>query len=111
MTRRRPFTPDGRTTAERGYGWQHQQTRKEWAARHQPMDPCVRCGEPLGAMGPDLHLDHNAQRTGYAGLAHAACNRSAGVRAANAKRGRQTQPYRAPRSWHTDDIEGPAENA
>lgn len=67
------------TTTERGYGYAHQQARKAWAKRHRPSDPCARCGLPLGPMGSHLHLDHNADRTGYLGFSCGDCNRRAGA--------------------------------
>ena len=114
----RPFRHDGRTTSERGYGQDHRRARRERAALHHPLDPCVRCGHPLGPMGSWLHLDHTADRTGWLGFAHGSspcpicgvrCNLSAGVRAGNFKRGQQEQShrdvYRAPRSWDTDEAD------
>lgn len=41
--------------------------------------PCGRCGRPM-LPGQPLDLDHNDDRTGYRGFAHARCNRSAGGR-------------------------------
>ena len=72
-------------------------------------------------MGPHLHLDHTADRTGWLGFAHGSvpcpvcgvrCNLSAGVRAGNVKRGQQDEAYwnlyRAPRSWDNDpDLDDP----
>lgn len=65
--------PKGSTTS-RGYGNEHHKARKVAAAKHQSSDPCVRCGSPLGQMGPHLHYDHNAARDGYLGFSHAKCN-------------------------------------
>lgn len=57
------------------HGSAHAQARKQWAARHDPQDPCARCGRPLGPMGPNLHLDHHDRdKTRYIGFSHAACN-------------------------------------
>ena len=36
-------------------------------------------------MGPHLHLDHSADRTYYAGFAHARCNVGAAALVANAR--------------------------
>jgi len=83
------------STAGRGYGKDHEKARAAAALMHNPGNPCVRCGHPLGPMGPWLHLDHNAQRTGYLGFSHGhrpcpvcgkRCNLSAG-----AKVGRRVQ--------------------
>lgn len=53
------------------HGSAHTKTRKEWAARHDPFDPCVRCGHPLGPMGSWLHLDHHDyDKTQYLGFSH-----------------------------------------
>ena len=79
MTWRGPRTGSTNTTA-RGYGSAHIKARAMAAAKHQPTDPCVRCGKALGPMGPWLHYDHNAARTAYLGFAHASCNRRAGAR-------------------------------
>ena len=84
------------STQARGYGYAHTQARKAWLLRHQPTDPCTRCGRPLGPAGPWLHLDHNAQRTGYIGLSHAKCNTSAGSRVGGAQarvNARRTTPH------------------
>lgn len=72
------------TTTERGYGYAHQQERARW---QQLIDrahldgwgvDCVRCGE---AVTGDWHLDHNEDRSGYLGPAHATCNLSAAGKA------------------------------
>lgn len=69
------------------HGAAHARARRELAAQHQPEHPCVRCGYPLGPMGPHLHLDHHDHdKTVYLGFSHAACN----LRAAS-DRGRQQQ--------------------
>lgn len=81
--------PKGNTTA-RGYGHEHAKARAEAAKTHRPDDPCTRCHQPLGPMGPWLHYDHTDRRDGYLGFAHAECNRtagaSAGARKSNARR-------------------------
>lgn len=65
------------------YGAAHQAERRARAARHQPKDPCVRCGQPLGPIGPHLHLDHD-ESDGYLGFAHGRCNLTAGATKAHA---------------------------
>lgn len=84
------------------HGAAHTKARKQWAARHRPSNPCVRCGLPLGPMGPWLHLDHDdVDKTLYRGFAHASCNTSAG-----GTRGRQVQ--RAKRTGQpADDPQQP----
>ena len=69
-----------RGASDRGYGTEHQKARRVAAAQHRDTDPCVRCGEPLGPMGPDLHYDHNDDRSGYLGFAHGVCNSREGAR-------------------------------
>jgi hypothetical protein len=58
----------------------HDKARAAAAAMHHPSDPCVRCGRPLGPMGPALHYDHHdTDKTRYLGFSHRACNlRAAG---------------------------------
>lgn len=81
------------------YGTQHRQTRRAFAARHQPTDPCVRCHKPLGPIGPRLHLDH-AEDGSYLGFAHAGCNVKAGARKGHATSTRSQHPQRAQsRAW------------
>lgn len=71
--------------ASADYGVTHRKARAQWAATHDPADQCIRCGMPLGPMGPGLHLDHSDDRTHYTGFAHAACNVRAGARAGRAR--------------------------
>lgn len=80
----------GNTTA-RGYGAQHQRLRRVLLATLTTRalaghtTPCPRCGEP---MHPTQHLDldHTDDRSGYRGLAHRSCNRSAGAHKSNRRR-------------------------
>ena len=76
----------GQTKAGQRYDVRHKRARAEAARVHSPENPCTRCGQPLGPMGPWLHYDHNDTGTGYLGFAHAPCNYKAGAR-----RGRQSQ--------------------
>jgi hypothetical protein len=74
------------SSAQRGYGTAHSKARAAAALRHQPSDPCARCGHALGPMGPWLHWDHNDQRTGYLGFSHGRrrcpyCGRKCNIRA------------------------------
>jgi hypothetical protein len=87
-----PWAPDKtpRKTSTGGWGAPHQKLRALLAKRHQPTDPCVRCGHPLGPMGPWLHLDHNDSRTGYLGFSHGrrrcpVCGNRCNLRAAGLK--------------------------
>jgi hypothetical protein len=81
-------------TAARGYGWEHQQTRKEWAAAVDAGTvDCWRCGQPItpGQRWDLGHDDHD--RTVYRGPEHLRCNR------ATNRRGRPRNRYtrRTPR--------------
>ena len=86
--------PKSSSTA-RGYGKLHREAREAYAQVHRVTDPCVRCGHPLGPMGPWLHLDHNSARTGYLGFSHGSypcpwCGRRCNLRA-GAQAGRRKQ--------------------
>lgn len=72
------------STSARGYGSAHQRLRAAWQARidRGEVVHCARCGQRIDA-GMDWALDHNADRTGYLGPSHTACNNSAGGRAAH----------------------------
>ena len=68
------------------HGSAHDKARKAYAAVHQPWHPCVRCGKPLGPMGPQLHLDHHdTDKTRYLGFSHAKCNTGAAGRLGRAR--------------------------
>lgn len=67
------------------YGSEHAKARKAAAERHDPSDPCTRCGHPLGPMGQWLHYDHSPDRQSYLGFAHARCNVRAGARTGRAR--------------------------
>jgi hypothetical protein len=79
--------PGGSKTAAK-YRHDHVKARREAAARHDPSDPCTRCGHPLGPMGRWLHYDHSDDGSYYLGFAHGSpcpwcgkrCNQSAGAR-------------------------------
>lgn len=57
------------TTTQRGYHARHQATRQRYLARYEPGQPCAIGGEPLSGDPALLDLAHNADRTGYLGLA------------------------------------------
>lgn len=79
--------PKPGSTTQRDYGAQHQRLRK--ALLHTAVgSPCTRCTEPITSTR-DAHLDHNDDRNGYAGWAHARCNLSAGATKGNRDRGAQ----------------------
>lgn len=69
-----------KSTVERGYGYEHRRRRASLRllveAGHAT---CSRCGHPIWP-GAKWDLDHTDDRTGYAGPAHARCNRRAGGR-------------------------------
>lgn len=72
------------SAAARGYGAEHQRTRKQLLPSAYGQ-LCTRCHKPL-LEGQKLDLDHNDDRTGYLGFAHQRCNRAAGARKTNAIR-------------------------
>lgn len=84
------------TTAQRGYGGQHQKLRTALLPFAYGQ-PCGRCGQPM-LPGQKLELDHDDHdRTLYRGMAHARCNRAAGARKLNAMR--RMKRYRRSRRW------------
>jgi hypothetical protein len=73
--------PKPASTTARGYGWQHQKIRQQWAplvAAGQVN--CARCGRPIppGTAWDLGHDDHDRSR--YTGPEHMTCNRTAGAR-------------------------------
>lgn len=62
------------STTRRGYGASHQRLRARLIAQWTPGDPCAHCGQPMNDQNR-IDLAHTADRTGYRGLAHDACNR------------------------------------
>lgn len=83
-------------TTARGYGYQHQQTRKALA-------PLVATGTVKCTLCPELikpgepwDLDHADGKQAYRGPAHASCNRSEGAARGNRQRRRVTS-----RDWWT----------
>jgi hypothetical protein len=102
---KRRFPTDPTTTRRGGkYARPHQIARRNFAARHHSDDPCVYCTQPLGPIGPWLHLDHGDHGE-YRGFAHADCNRRAGAakggRVANANRNAANENDRAHRHGNT----------
>lgn len=84
------------TTTQRGYGWKHRQARAAALARLHAGTPCHLCGHPMYHTQA-LDLDHTPTRSGYRGLAHAACNRADGARRGNAQR--RTTPRTSSNIW------------
>lgn len=89
-----------RTTTERGYGSAHRRERARWVplvARGGVI--CWRCGHLIVPGMPwDLGHDDN-DRSVYRGPEHAGrCNRAAGARKANARRGQRAALIRLVRS-------------
>jgi hypothetical protein len=65
------------TTAQRGYGAEHQRLRKQWTPLvERGTETCWRCGQ-LIPPGTPWDLGHqDSDRDVYAGPEHAACNRA-----------------------------------
>jgi hypothetical protein len=85
-------------TTQRGYGYTHQQQRRQWARTmaRQGGAECARCG---GWIDPDQPWDlghHDWDRTVYVGPEHRLCNRRAGGLSA---RGKLEQPLPRSREW------------
>jgi hypothetical protein len=75
----------------RGYGYHHQQVRKQWAKVVAAGDAlCARCGRWIKPGTPwDLdHDDSDPRRKKYLGPSHAKCNRGAPHRRQPARRSR-----------------------
>jgi len=68
------------------YDREHQAVRRGLLAAYEPIDPCWRCGFPLGPDPSRLDLGHRDDGPGWAGLEHAKCSRAAGARKGNALR-------------------------
>ena len=74
------------TTAQRGYGSNHQKLRGEWAQKvERGMVSCAGCGQPI-LPGTRWHLGHNHRFGGYAGPEHQRCNIGERNRRHNRKR-------------------------
>lgn len=91
------------------YGTAHRKERDRRAALHDPTDPCVRCGRPLGPMGPWLHLDHDdVDKQMYLGFSHGrACNLRAAGSLGRARQKAQRNGSRlsgSPRAYSRTDI-------
>jgi hypothetical protein len=92
MPWKRPTT----SSTARGYDAAHRRERARWRKIIDAEGAdCSRCGRPIHP-GQPFHLDHTADRTGYLGASHAACNvRAAAIEA----RRRQLNPIRRVRNW------------
>jgi hypothetical protein len=82
--------PTPGSTSGRGYGYQHQRLREALLPTAYGT-PCPRCGETM-LPGQPLDLDHDDDRTGYRGMAHASCNRRAGSANAHARTSYEPDP-------------------
>ncbi|MGW3608953.1 hypothetical protein ACWD6N_03540 [Micromonospora sp. NPDC005163] len=93
------------STTDRGYGWQHQQLRDQWATtiEHEGSTRChaTRCLAPSRAIrhGDDWDLGHTDDRTAYTGPEHPRCNRAAGGRKGAQVVNGQRTPLRHSRVW------------
>lgn len=79
----------------RGLGYLHKQLRAaaiqellDNESRGDPPPLCHFCGKPMST-NQKLHLDHNTERTGYRGLAHAGCNTRDGANKVNRSKKRR----------------------
>jgi hypothetical protein len=92
-----------KSTVARGYGSAHRRMRE---AAKVSVDAgqaaCSRCGGMI-VPGTPWDLDHTPDRLGWLGPAHRRCNRAAGARVANARRGGRRRPRvlgaTASRAW------------
>jgi 5-methylcytosine-specific restriction endonuclease McrA len=90
------------TTTQRGLGWQYVKQGQRLRAAMRDGDLCWRCGQPMYKWEA-LDQDHLTPRAlggtdGPTVLAHAHCNRSAGARLGNRRRG-TTNTWRSSRRW------------
>ncbi len=91
------------TTAQRGYGGQHQRKREQLLAAFEPGQACVRCSQPIWQKS-DADLGHTDDRQGYTGLEHSACNRRAGAQSRRGNRSASRPPMqRLPDPAGSDD--------
>lgn len=84
------------------YGRVHKALRRQLLGSYiAGITRCARCGEPITETDTrKIHLDHLDDGTGWAGLAHASCNESAGASKGNrqgAPRGYYARRARRPR--------------
>jgi hypothetical protein len=71
------------TRQQRGYTAAHDRLRARWKPKvERGLVDCARCGRRI-LPGDTWALDHTEDRTDYLGPSHAACNNSAGGRAAH----------------------------
>jgi hypothetical protein len=92
------------STAERGYGGDHQSLRERRLAAYRPGDLCAHGGEPmwwwpLSVARRFLDLPHTADRSGYLpGLSCRKHNRADGAVRGNKQRGR-VRTWAQARQW------------
>lgn len=70
------------SASARGYDAEHRRLRREWERKGVVGRPCARCKKPILAHQA-WDLGHTDDRKAWTGPEHAACNRSAGGRAAH----------------------------
>lgn len=92
------------STAQRGYGTDHQRLRAQWQPvvdAGQAHCHAVVCLLPTRWIAPGSHWDlgHTPDRTAYTGPEHRTCNRSEGARRGNARRRRTRMPLKTSRQW------------
>jgi hypothetical protein len=88
------------SAAARGYDAEPRRRRKALALIVDAgMASCAKCGRWIQP-GTPWHLGHTADRTGWTGPEHAACNiRDAAIRANRRSRGLRDRPLRTSRTW------------
>jgi hypothetical protein len=90
------MAPKQATAWQRGYGELHKLERKKWSRLVDAGQACcVRCGGFV-APGTRWDLDHTDDRTGYLGVSHSTCNRSAAASSGNRVRAAKARGEIAP---------------
>jgi hypothetical protein len=92
------------STAQRGYGGDHQRLRAQWKPTvdaGQAYCHAVICLKPARHITPGTpwHLGHTPDRTAWTGPEHEQCNESEAARRGNRQRGRQARTWRTSRQW------------
>lgn len=87
--RKKPSTAERARTAEYASPEHRAMRRALKAAVDAGRAVCCRCGRPI-VPGTAWHADHNDDRSGYLGAAHARCNvRAAAIKGARKRNGGQ----------------------
>jgi hypothetical protein len=89
--KKQPGTYARAGTSARGYGWEHQKIRRQWAKIIEAEGTdchALVCVMPTREIGPGdaWHLGHTADRGGYTGPEHPKCNTRDGAKRATAAR-------------------------